>query len=337
MSPAARWAHVYRWDLDKTYLETNFEKLSRLVRIALEGPDDKINVPGSAALLRELSGRRGLSPARVCIVSGSPTQMRRTLEKKLRLDGISWHEFHLKPQWENLKRGRLRALRDQVGYKLPLLLRSRTDLPAEVSETLFGDDAESDAFIYSLYADIVAGRVDDKALVKVLKAANAYSDAIESCMRALRKLEFQRAEAVERIFIHLDGDTPPAFFRPYGPRVVPVFNYFQAALVLFSSGHLDAGGVVSVTRAFLEADKHTPEELANLFQDVVRRGHLPAAAMQDLGMAVQEEADAPEGARALVWSCVQRFEDLAGTRRYEPPAPPEKCDYLALLEHLKRK
>lgn len=334
---APRWAHVYRWDLDKTYLETNFENLSRLVRIALEGPDDKVNVPGSAALLRELSGPRGRSPTRVCIISGSPTQMRRTLEKKLRLDGIRWHEFHLKPQWENLKRGRFRALRDQVGYKLPLLLRSRTDLPAEVGETLFGDDAEADAFVYSLYADIVAGRVDDKAMVKVLKVAGAYSDAIDSCTRALRKLEFQRAEAVERIFIHLDGRTPPAFFGAFGPRVVPVFNYFQAALVLFSSDHVDAAGVVAVTRAFLEADRHSPEELANLFQDVVRRGHLPAAAMQDLGMAVQNEADAPVEARSLVWSCVQRFEDLAGHRRYEPPAPPANSDYLALLEHLKRR
>ncbi len=337
MSAAPRWDHVYRWDLDKTYLETNFEKLSRLVRIALERPDEKVNVPGSAALLRELSGPTGRSPARVCIVSGSPTQMRRTLEKKLRLDGIIWHEFHLKPQWENLKRGRFRALRDQVGYKLPLLLRSRTDLAAEVGETLFGDDAEADAFIYSLYADIVAGRVDDRSMVKVLKAAGAYSDSIDSCTRALRKLEFQRAEAVERIFIHLDGQTPPAFFAPFGPRVVPVFNYFQAALVLFASGHLGAGGVVAVTRAFLEADRHSPEELANLFQDVARRGHLPAAAMQDLGMAVQDQEDTPVEARSLVWSCVQRFEDLAGHRRYAPPAPPESSDYLALLEHVKKR
>jgi hypothetical protein len=337
VTEAPRWAHVYRWDLDKTYLETHFESLSRLVRIALEGPDDKVNVPGSAALLRELSGPRGRAPARVCIVSGSPTQMRRTLEKKLRLDGISWHEFHLKPQWENLKRGRFRALRDQVGYKLPLLLRSRTDLPAEVSETLFGDDAEADAFIYSLYADIVAGRVDDKAMHRVLKAAGAYSDAIDSCMRALRKLEFQRAEAVERIFIHLDGRTPPSFFTRFGPRVVPVFNYFQAALVLFSSGHLEPAGVVAVTRAFLEADRHTPDELANLFQDVVRRGHLPAAAMQDLGRAVQDEEGTPVEARSLVWSCVQRFEDLATHRRYDPPAPPPGADYLALLEHVKKK
>ena len=51
------WRHVYRWDLDKTYLDTRFEKLSELVRIPFQGAEDKVNIPGSAALLRELLSR----------------------------------------------------------------------------------------------------------------------------------------------------------------------------------------------------------------------------------------------------------------------------------------
>ncbi len=331
------WRHVYRWDLDKTYLDTKFEKLSRMVKIAFEAPEEKKNVPGSAALLRELTAaREGVAPARVCIVSGSPTQMRKVLEQKLKLDGITWHEFHLKPQLKNLRRGRFRAVRDQIGYKLPLLLRSRAKLTEDVPETLFGDDAEADAFIYSLYGDIVAGRVDDQAMVQVMKAAGSYGDAIDAAHRSLRKLEFARSEAVERVFIMLDKRTPPAWFRPYGSRVVPVFNYFQAALVLFAAGHLDARGVITVTQAFLDADRHTPDELANLFQDVVRRGHLPGDAMQELGMAVQDEADTPPQTREVVWACVQRFVDLADQRTYRSPAPPE-VDYLTLLDQLKKR
>jgi hypothetical protein len=326
---------VYRWDLDKTYLDTRFEKLSKMVKIAFETAEDKVNVPGAAALLRELSSdTAGYSPARVCIVSGSPTQMRKVLEEKLTLDGITWHEFHLKPQWKNLRRGRLRAIRDQIGYKLPLLLRSRTRISREVRETLFGDDAEADAFIYSLYGDIVAGRVDDQEMVRVMKAAGAYSDAIEACLRSLRKLEFARSDAVERVFIMLDKRTRPSFFQPFGTWVVPVFNYFQAALVLFADGHLDARSVVEVTQAFLEADQHTSNELANLFQDIVRRGHLPGTAMQELGMAVQDVEDTPRESREVVWACVQRFVDLADQRSYLPPAPPEQ-DYITLLEHLR--
>lgn len=329
------WRHIYRWDLDKTYLETDFESLRRLVGIAFERPEEKVNVPGSAALLRELCRDvDGLDPSRVCIISGSPRQMRRTLEKKLEIDGVRWDEFHLKPQWENLRRGRFRALRDQVGYKLPLLLRSRRDTEdvGEAPESLFGDDAEADAFIYSLYADVLAGRVDVDALVRTLRAAGAYSDAVDASVDAARSLE--HTDAVERIFIHLDKRTPPAFFRAFGPRVVPVYNYFQAALVLFSGGHLGAMGVVTVTRAFLEAEGHNADSLANLFQDVVRRGHLPASAMQELGLAIQELGDVPDAAE-VVWKSVQRFNDLGAARQFQAPAPPPGLDYNQLLEHVR--
>lgn len=329
------WRHVYRWDLDKTYLNTDFESVGRLVRIAFEKPEEKLNVPGSAALLRELGrDQEGELPARVAIVSGSPRQMRRTLEKKLEIDGVRWHEFELKPQWENLKRGRFRAVREQVGYKLPLLLRSRlqNEELRGVPETLFGDDAEIDAYVYSLYADVVAGRVDADALKAALTKVGAYEDAIAEAVALAREVDPE--EAVERIFIILDKRTPPAFFRPFGDRVVPVFNYFQAALVLFSGGHLDAQGVVRVARAFLEAEGHDAHGLANLYQDITRRGHLPASAMQRLGIAIQELSDVPNEA-AVVWNSMQRVEELGVTRRYRAPGPPPIVDYEALLEHVR--
>jgi hypothetical protein len=329
------WRHVYRWDLDKTYLETHFESLSRLVRIAFERPEEKVNVPGSAALLRELSRpREGVDPSRVCIVSGSPTQMRKVLEQKLKLDGVTWHEFHLKPQWDNLRRGRFKAVRDQVGYKLPLLLESRASVGPGTGETLFGDDAEADGFIYSLYADILAGKLDVPQLIRLLKAAGAYPDAIDRCVAAAEVLE--KADDVERIFIMLDQRSPPSTFRPYGARVVPIFNYFQAALVLFAGGHLDADAVIGITRAFLEEDQHPVDELANCFQDVVRRGHLPGSAMQELGLAVQESLGAT-GEREVIWNCVQRFTDLGAARHYRKPEGPAPAEYLGLLDAIKRR
>ena len=65
---AQQWRHAYRWDLDKTYLDTHFESLSELVRIPFQDAEDKVNVPGSAALLRELT-RVFIKPAtdwRIC-------------------------------------------------------------------------------------------------------------------------------------------------------------------------------------------------------------------------------------------------------------------------------
>src|SRR5688572_15757274 len=107
-----------------------------LVRTAFERADEKRTNPGAATLLRELS-RAGVA---VHILSGSPEQMRRRLEDKLRLDGIRWDSFTLKPNLQNMLRLRFRALRDQLGYKLPALLVARTDggeAIANMKETLF--------------------------------------------------------------------------------------------------------------------------------------------------------------------------------------------------------
>ena len=121
LAEAARGHFIARWDLDKTYLRTEFDTMRDLVRTAIERPDRKRSVPGAAALLREL-GRTG---ARIHILSGSPRQMRGMLEEKLRIDRVRWDELTLKPNLSNMMRLRLRALRDQLGYKLPMLLETR--------------------------------------------------------------------------------------------------------------------------------------------------------------------------------------------------------------------
>ncbi len=77
---------IARWDLDKTYLRTDFDTVRDLVRTAVERPDQKRTVPGAATLMREL-GRAG---AEIHILSGSPEQLRSRLEQKLRLDGARW-------------------------------------------------------------------------------------------------------------------------------------------------------------------------------------------------------------------------------------------------------
>src|SRR5205085_2635017 len=133
---------------------------------------DKRAVPGAPALLRALRAAGGTAH-RICIISGSPEQMRRVLEAKLALDGVEYDEFVLKPNLQNLLRARFRALRAQIPYKLPALLASRARVSAP-HETLFGDDAESDAIVYSLYADVIAGRVPPDELSRVLVQSHAY-------------------------------------------------------------------------------------------------------------------------------------------------------------------
>src|SRR6478672_2548828 len=105
---------IARWDLDKTYLRTDFDTLRDLVRTALERPDQKRTVPGAAALMREL-GDAGVD---IHILSGSPEQLRRRIEQKLELDVVRYQSLTLKPNVQNILRLRFKALRGQLGYKL---------------------------------------------------------------------------------------------------------------------------------------------------------------------------------------------------------------------------
>ena len=259
--------HTFRWDLDKTYLRTEFDSIRDLAKSAIETAADKQAFPGATALLRALRQ----DGHRICIVSGSPTQMRQVLAAKLALDGVEYDEFVLKNNLKNLLRGRFRALRAQIPYKLPAMLRSRIAAAAEI-ETLFGDDAEADAIIYCLYADLVAGMVSLQDLERVLIASRAYEDDAASCLELARAVP--KGRAVRRMFIHLDRRSPPMGFRRFGPRLVPVFNYFQTALVLYQDKVLSARQVIFVALEMLDSGQYELGTLANSVQDVIRRGRI---------------------------------------------------------------
>jgi hypothetical protein len=279
--------HIARWDLDKTYLRTEFDTVRDLVKTALERADQKRTNPGASTLLREMV-RSGI---RVHILSGSPEQMRRRLEDKLRLDGITWDTFTLKPNLQNVLRLRFRAVKDQLGYKLPALLRARAALAgheepaAATTETLFGDDAEADAYVYSLYADYVAGRVDEELLLRVLDAGRVYEDVAEEAAQAARAIE--HAPVVERILIHLEQQTPPDDFRAYGSRVVPFYNYLQSAFVVYEDGRLGPEGVLRVATELVTEHRFDGDALARSYLDLVRRGHLRGVRVEPIGEALE--------------------------------------------------
>jgi hypothetical protein len=253
------------------------------VRTALESPDEKRTNPGASTLLREMV-HAGVS---VHILSGSPEQMRRRLEDKLRLDGIQWDSFTLKPNLQNLLRLRFRAVKDQLGFKLPALLHARLNAtppsPGDAGirhETLFGDDAEADAFVYSLYADTLAGRVDVDLLVAVCDRGRVYPDVIESIVDCARQVE--RVEAVERILIHLERQTPPDDFRVYGER-----NYLQAALIVHEDGRVPGETVLRVGVDLVVHHRFDGDALARSYLDLVRRGHLHGTGVEELLEAFQ--------------------------------------------------
>ncbi len=324
--------HTFRWDLDKTYLRTEFDSFVDLARSAIETAADKQAYPGATALLRALRQDGN----RICIVSGSPTQMRQVLATKLRLDGVEYDEFVLKNNLKNILRGRFRALRAQIPYKLPAMLQSRIGAPATF-ETLFGDDAEADAIIYCLYADVLSGRVSVQDLERVLVASRAYDDDANRILDLATRVP--KGEVVRRLFIHLDRRSPSLGFRRFGPRLVPVFNYFQAALVLYEDKVLSARQVIFVALEMIDSGQYELGHLATSVQDLVRRNRLSREC------ALQLTTEATEAAKSGALSGrsdLPPFEEIAEAFRHRVrelggtnPVPwdaDEPLDYVRLVD-----
>jgi len=323
---------VVRWDLDKTYLHTDFDSLRGLFWAAVEKPETKRSVPGAAALIRVM---RAEHPTVLTVLSGSPSQMRQALESKLRLDGVVWDDFVLKHSLRNLVRLRFRALRDQVGYKLPALLGQRAKGPADAGhEILFGDDAEADAFVYTLYGDILGGRVPDKLLRAILEHAGTYPDVIDETIRRVQTVP--RTDPVRRVFIHLDRRSDPEFFRRYGPKVVPVSDYFQAALVLVGDGELSPEGASQVAAAVEEADARDVDDLIAGARDILARGHCTAEALRRVAPALRAGgglwALPPEVAETLATALEAAADAVVPAPPPTEPAPEAPAvDYLNAL------
>jgi len=302
--------HTFIWDLDRTYLQTDIRSVRGLVRSALETAADKRTVPGADALLRALVDHD--PDAAVTVVSGSPVQMREVLEEKLALDGVRVDRLVLKDNLRNITRGRFRAVRGQLGYKLPSLLAHRLGQPAAARESLFGDDAEVDALIYALYAEVLGDRVHEDEMVRVMLAGGAYEDQIDHAIRSLRRLE--RADAVDGIFIRVDEGVPLSTYEALSRRVDVVFDWFQAALVLHARERLSPESVIAVAAASTSAHPWGLHALPGWCQDAVRRGLVAPDSLHDV---LHHDALAPIRDRAA--HAVARVPSRSAPRSADEP------------------
>lgn len=321
-----------RWDLDKTYLRTEFETLRQLIRTARERGADKVEVPGVPAVMKAM---RRIADAQerdfhAYFISASPPQIGHAVREKLALDGVPYDGITFKDQLQHIKRGKLKNLREHVGYKLGELFRGRLEAPEGAVELLFGDDWESDALSYSLYADALAGVIDTERLASLLGRIGVDPLAIPS-VTSLAEQARGRGQ-VSRIFINLERRTPLRTFRIYGPRVVPAFNYFQTAVVLAVDGYIASDDVAEVAHALRERAGFTPRRLANTLADAVRRGLVESEAAEQAVESLRLTALLPARTTARDGWVRRLVRRLRGGRRLapQPPAPP--IDYDVILD-----
>jgi hypothetical protein len=262
---------VFVWDIDKTYLSTHFSSLQGLSRIPFEFAVDKQAITGMPEVLRGI--RRGPGPGYGCVplyfVTASPPQLRGVLEHKMLLDGVEFDGITFKDWWRIMKQGRPKRILDQVGFKVCALLEGRQRRPL-ATEYLFGDDAETDADAFSLYAGMVQNELSAREALDRMAEVGVREDNQRCALSLLDELPRTRGK-VKRFFIHLEKRTPPEAFDRFGPLASPVRNGFQLSLALYGLGLVDQDAVLQCREATSSAPGATDPGFESLITDAIDR------------------------------------------------------------------
>ena len=299
---------VFTCDIDRTYLDTRFSSLKGITRIPFEGALDKVTIPGMAQLLKEV--RRGPGAVSrhtpIYFVSSSPNQLRRVLERKFLLDGIEFDGTTFKNWGALLRRGRLSSLKKQVAYKLAALLGNRAALPPGAREVLLGDDLEVDPVIYGLYRRILSGEIPVGELPVVLGEHGVSADDAEGIVE-LKLRAGNMPGGVVRALIRTERTENPEAFLGSWSWLVPCHDAFQMALALWDQGSIATDGAMRVARNLRLFDI-PPGSLEASVHEMVRRGLLDTAQVQELGVLLREQdlcqLDAPLPAVDPAWAAV---------------------------------
>jgi hypothetical protein len=242
-------------DIDKTYLETEFESFVKMARIPFEGAKDKITVRGATEVLQAYrwgdpavgDNPLGVFPQPLHFVSSSPPQLRSVLEQKLALDGLDWSSDTFKNQAYNLKKGRFDQLRQQAAYKSAAILSILHRVKPGSSILFIGDNAESDAFVYLGIKLLVEGKLSPLGYQKYIELAGVE----ERVAKTLADLAGRKIEClVSGILIR---DLPGSKFCLHDPVTRPVrlfSDFFEVAVFMMGLGYIEGSALWNLIRVF---------------------------------------------------------------------------------------
>jgi hypothetical protein len=321
---------VYVWDIDKTYLDTKFDTFRGLIKTAFEKAFQKVNVPGSASLIRALgTSQTHNKPLPIYFISASPPQMEPKIYQKMQIDGLNPFGVLFKDNLRNFRPRKFKRLKHQVGFKVQALLELRVLLKRKVKMVLFGDDSESDAVVYSLFSDICKRRIKEAEVNSILTALHVLPEQRARILKLQSLVE--EHDPVDKIYINLVADTDPDYYAKFGRRVLATFTSFQAALDLFQDGRIDQNSCFMVARDMLANYGFTPEELAKSFDDLHKRGFLKPETQEILLRSLKEEGLIPKHFIPIfrpVRTLQKIGEKLLGIESEDDPWVVENIDYL---------
>lgn len=248
---------VFVWDVDKTYLDTQFTTKRGMLRVAVEPARNKRSIPGAPILIRALRAHAGLlalesaaapsgqrHPPGLFFITASPPQIGRRLERKLALDGIDFDGITYKDQARLAARMHGDQLRVQSAYKLSALLTLFAETPRNCRFILFGDDVEHDAAIYTLFADVVSGRIDRRALEAALRRLGVRPRYVLPVCELAESLPHR--DAVDSILIHLYRQPDGASLHDFDDHVTGYASAGAAARHLGARGLLPEAVVADI-------------------------------------------------------------------------------------------
>src|SRR5262249_13638030 len=124
-------------------------------------------------------------------------------------------------------------------------------------------------------------------------------------------------------------------FERYGRRLVPVHNYFQAALILLEDGLLDASAAIGVAIEMVDQFDYSLDALRNSLEDLLRRGRVARDTVRIRALRLGEGGPMPgplPSSRAILDSFATRVRELKLPEATEGSREAGAIDYLAAFD-----
>ena len=258
--------------------------------------------------------------------------MRQVLAAKLALDGVEYDEFVLKNNLKNILRGRFRALRAQIPYKLPAMLESRLGLLGDAARDAVRRRRRGRRDHLLPVRRHARRRVSPGELERVLVAARAYDDETERILALARACA--EGDAVRRMFIHLDRRSPPVGFAGSGRAWCRSSTTSRPRWCSTGTSVLTARQVIFVALEMLDSPEHEIPTLANSLQDLLRRGRLARTVALELAAEIDEAAagaadrDGRRVAEGIAAAFRDRVRQLGGAPPLDSPEVNPRLDYV---------